>query len=87
MPIDAITFDFECLLHDAEYTSRPADGAYVRGMFVEGARWNTSSMLLDESEPKVCLHRSRLKLLFGTITGGHLRLSDSYVVIDTLWYV
>ncbi len=31
----------------------PEDGAYVNGMFVEGARWDGQAMELADSEPKV----------------------------------
>ena len=36
-----------------EYTLAPPDGAYVNGMFVEGARWDADAMTLSESLPKV----------------------------------
>lgn len=34
------------------YTSRPEDGCYIRGLFVEGARWDMDSFELAESRPK-----------------------------------
>ena len=34
-------------------TEKPEDGAYVHGMFIEGAKWNMTDMELDESDPKV----------------------------------
>jgi dynein heavy chain, axonemal len=53
MAIDTIAFDFTCLPRHEEGAQAPEDGAYVRGMFVEGARWDYDSMRLEESLPKV----------------------------------
>merc|ERR1711998_724429 len=51
IPIDTVSFDFEFL---AELpTSPPPDGVYTHGLFVEGARFNNDTMMLDESLPKV----------------------------------
>jgi dynein heavy chain len=36
-----------------EVTEKPKDGAYVYGLFIEGAKWNYDIMELDESDPKV----------------------------------
>ena len=36
-----------------EQASPPADGAYISGMYVEGARWDSDTMMLAESLPKV----------------------------------
>jgi dynein heavy chain len=35
------------------YNSAPQDGAYVHGLFMQGARFDRSSMLMAESEPSV----------------------------------
>lgn len=32
---------------------KPANGALVYGLFIEGAKWNYDTMELDESDPKV----------------------------------
>lgn len=52
IPIDTVGFDFESM-PPGEYNTRPEDGAYVTGMFLEGARWDSDKMQLAESLPKV----------------------------------
>lgn len=54
IPIDSITFDFSCMPAAAAPDKHPADGgAYLTGMFVEGARWDYDAGQLAESLPKV----------------------------------
>lgn len=51
--IDVITFDFEVMKKtEAELTSRPSDGCFIRGLFLEGARWDYDKHELTESRPK-----------------------------------
>lgn len=40
-------------MSEKNYNSPPADGVYVYGLFIDGARWNASQQALDESFPKV----------------------------------
>uniref|UniRef100_A0A8C7QWP1 Dynein axonemal heavy chain 3 n=1 Tax=Oncorhynchus mykiss TaxID=8022 RepID=A0A8C7QWP1_ONCMY len=47
IPIDFIGFEFEV----REYN--PDDGAYVKGFFLEGARWDREKMVIGESLPKI----------------------------------
>eukprot|EP00762_Andalucia_godoyi_P000179 ANDGO_02454.mRNA.1 Dynein-1-beta heavy chain len=52
IPVDILEFDFE-FIDGPVPTSKPTDGAYIRGMFFECARWNSETHVLDESQPKV----------------------------------
>merc|ERR1719327_1452244 len=36
----------------AELTTPPEDGVYIYGIFLEGARWSTTSHQIEESKPK-----------------------------------
>jgi dynein heavy chain len=51
--IDTITFDFKVVREPAaELTTRPENGCYIRGLFLEGARWDMDTFELGESRPK-----------------------------------
>jgi len=53
LPIDTITYGYGMNDEPLEnVTEPPTDGAYVHGMFLEGARWDASKQLLQESKPK-----------------------------------
>jgi len=47
--IDQIDFDFEIIRNDTQIISHPPDGAYVRGLFLDGARWDDDEQILVES--------------------------------------
>ena len=52
-PIDHCEFDFlMCDKPAAEYTVKPEDGAYIRGLYMEGARWDASINSINDSLPK-----------------------------------
>ncbi|CAK1542459.1 unnamed protein product [Leptosia nina] len=48
--IDTVSYAFEPLAGPP--AKKPDDGCCVRGLFLEGARWNMGDMSLEESKPK-----------------------------------
>ena len=53
IPIDKLSFDYEFKKEMDDMGSTPSDGAYVKGLFLEGARWDIDKMCLGESLPKI----------------------------------
>ncbi|CAM9110379.1 unnamed protein product, partial [Ectocarpus fasciculatus] len=54
-PIDKVEFDFRVLTpSEVEISSslKPKDGAYIKGLFMEGARWDVENHVIDESLPR-----------------------------------
>ncbi|KAL8008233.1 putative dynein heavy chain region D6 P-loop domain, dynein heavy chain, domain-2 [Plasmopara halstedii] len=52
VPIDQLGFDHEPM-PQTEYEQPPKDGVYVRGLYLEGAKWDKNSTALVESDAKV----------------------------------
>ena len=56
LPIDTLSFKFEYKdnfkLDASDVTERPNDGAYVYGLFLQGARWCYENHALTDSRPK-----------------------------------
>jgi dynein heavy chain len=55
IPIDQAEFDFKVLTPAQMVVAKsikPEDGAYLRGLFLEGARWNKESHSIAESHPR-----------------------------------
>jgi len=52
--IDELDMDFKIYdeIEPADVTEKPEDGVFCYGMFFEGARWNKTIHMIDESKPK-----------------------------------
>jgi dynein heavy chain len=50
--IDLLSFSFKILkaTFPSEITTCPEHGVYVYGLFIEGARWNTEEVILEDQE-------------------------------------
>ncbi|CAH0726009.1 unnamed protein product, partial [Brenthis ino] len=52
IPIDQLAFHYE-VQRSLTLEEPPEEGVYIRGLFMEGARWNMDDYIVDESLPKV----------------------------------
>jgi len=52
--IDELEFEFKMYdeILPSEVNEKPEDGVFVWGMYMEGARWNNTTHMLDDSNPK-----------------------------------
>ncbi|KAF3429654.1 hypothetical protein E2986_08409 [Frieseomelitta varia] len=53
IPIDKLDFEFEITSFESDVETAPSYGVYIRGLYLEGARWNRQLKEMDESEPKI----------------------------------
>ncbi|KAM4829514.1 dynein axonemal heavy chain 3 [Thomomys bottae] len=53
IPIDHVGFEFEVTKQETSMENIPEDGAYIKGLYLEGARWDRKSMQIGESFPKI----------------------------------
>jgi dynein heavy chain len=51
-PIDTIDFDFFLQKPDFTTNVKPENGAYIQGLFMEGARWDAAINSINDSLPK-----------------------------------
>eukprot|EP00741_Cyanophora_paradoxa_P002212 tig00000555_g2144.t1 len=55
VPIDQLGFDFEVMAGSptgAQITAPPEDGVFVRGLYMDGARWDAPRKVIGEQLPK-----------------------------------
>ena len=58
IPINMLKFEFQFMAHDEKHiTSKPDEGAYIHGLYLEGARWCSETRLLQESLPKIIFNQ------------------------------
>jgi len=53
IPIDHLGFEFEVTDEEQDMKHKPEDGVYVKGLFMEGARWDKVNKVVGESLPKM----------------------------------
>ncbi|XP_064624417.1 dynein axonemal heavy chain 3-like [Lineus longissimus] len=53
IPIDKLGFQFDMMSEERHIPTKPDDGAYVYGLFLEGARWDRERYAINESLPKI----------------------------------
>lgn len=53
LPIDTLSYSFHMMDSEKEeITSKPEDGCYIHGLFIEGARWDKEVHSLVDPLPK-----------------------------------
>uniref|UniRef100_A0A8C3KWS1 Dynein axonemal heavy chain 12 n=1 Tax=Calidris pygmaea TaxID=425635 RepID=A0A8C3KWS1_9CHAR len=52
IPIDLLGYEFQVIPQDTADTA-PEDGVYIRGLFLDGARWDRTKGILAEQYPKM----------------------------------
>ncbi|CAF0708408.1 unnamed protein product [Brachionus calyciflorus] len=76
IPIDLLTFDFEVIPKDY-IDEAPEDGAYIYGLFVDGARWDRDKGLLGEQHAKT-LYDVMPIIWCKPIKNSDLKIKSSY---------
>ena len=51
IPIDDVVWNFD-MMPKPNYKKKPKDGAYIRGLFFDGARWDAKALALEDPLPK-----------------------------------
>eukprot|EP00062_Callorhinchus_milii_P022724 gi/632980863/ref/XP_007907272.1/ PREDICTED: dynein heavy chain 3, axonemal-like [Callorhinchus milii] len=53
IPIDHLSFQFHVINQDHSVIGPPVNGVYIKGLYMEGARWDRTRHVIGESLPKV----------------------------------
>jgi dynein heavy chain, axonemal len=51
--IDTLSWSFEVMREEPSELTRPSDGSFVDGLFLDGAAWDIAGNVLTEQQPKV----------------------------------
>ena len=51
LPFDSVRFS--CRIVSATPASKPEDGCYIHGLYLDGGRWNAAHNCLADPQPKV----------------------------------
>merc|ERR1711998_655732 len=63
--IDTVSFDFVMVdIAWEQIKEKPADGVFIRGLFLEGARWDPDIKSINDSRPGSCSHHSAQSTCF-----------------------
>ncbi|KAJ0405408.1 hypothetical protein ATCC90586_009447 [Pythium insidiosum] len=76
LPIDQLGFDHEPMPRN-DYSQKPKDGVYVRGLFLEGAKWCKTEGSLAESDAKVLFSLAPV-ILFRPVRKSEMNLLNCY---------
>jgi len=53
IPIDQLGFQYDVISVETIIVKKPDNGAYVKGLYMEGARWSAQERVITESHPRI----------------------------------
>ncbi|XP_021265333.1 dynein heavy chain 12, axonemal [Numida meleagris] len=77
IPIDLLGYEFQVIPQDTADTA-PEDGVYIRGLFLDGARWDRTKGILAEQYPKLLFDMMPIIWIKPTAKSD-IKKSDAYV--------
>ncbi|NXU72284.1 DYH7 protein, partial [Oreotrochilus melanogaster] len=77
IPIDLLGYEFEVIPQDTSDTA-PEDGVYIRGLFLDGARWDRNKGMLAEQCPKLLFDTMPIIWIKPTVK-SNIKKSNAYI--------
>ncbi|XP_069721684.1 dynein axonemal heavy chain 12 [Phaenicophaeus curvirostris] len=77
IPIDLLGYEFQVIPQDTADTA-PEDGVYIRGLFLNGARWDRTKGTLAEQYPKLLFDMMPIIWIKPTAK-SNIKKSDAYI--------